>query len=235
MEEWIKLSLGAPTFSMSVLFSAFFLGLLGSVSSCCNLTVLAALIGYSGIDHGKKLNTNMLLAGLSFMFGTIIALAILGGVTGFVSQAVGSALGTYWKIFAGAVMVFFGTVSLDLLPFRLPGILPKARVIPAEPAKALLYGFAVGGGTTVCSVSCNPMLPVALSAAVLEGHTMRSAAILGSFAFGYSLPLAAGMLGLSFGVARLSAALDKYSGAIKTLAGVMLLGVGFYLLLTAGS
>ncbi len=235
MEEWIKLSLGTPTFSLSALSAAVFLGLLGSVSSCCNLTVLAALIGYSGIEHEKKMNMNMLLAGLSFMFGTIIALAILGGVTGFISQTMGSALGAYWKIFAGVVMIFFGTVSLNLLPFRLPGIPPKARVIPPEPAKALLYGFAIGGGTTICSVSCNPILPVALGAAALEGHTLRGAAILGSFAFGYSLPLAAGMMGLTFGVIKLSAALDKYSVVIKTLAGVMLLGVGFYLLLTAGS
>ncbi len=235
MEEWIKLSLGAPTFSLPVLFSSFSLGLIGSVSSCCNLAILGALIGYSGSVHERKIRINILATGLSFMFGTIIALAILGGVAGFISQTMGSALGTYWKIFAGAIMIFFGTVSLNLLPFRLPGILPKARTIPAEPAKALLYGFAVGGGTTVCSVSCNPLLPVALGAAALEGHTLRSAAILGSFAFGYSLPLALGMMGLSFGFAKLSATLDKYSGVIKTLAGVLLLGVGFYLLLTAGS
>ncbi len=169
------------------------------------------------------------------MFGTIIALAILGGVTGFVSQAMGSALSAYWKIFAGAVMVFFGTASLNLLPFRRPGIFPKAGVVPAEPAKALLYGFAIGGGTTICSVSCNPILPLALGAAVLEGHALRGAAILGCFAFGYGLPLTVGMMGLSFGVIKLSARLNKYSGAIKTLAGAVLLGVGFYLLLSAGS
>ncbi len=235
MEEWIKVSLGTPTFSWSVLSAAIFLGFLGSVSSCCNLTVLAALIGYSGIEHERKMSINILLAGLSFMFGTIMALAILGGVTGFVSAAMGAALSSYWKIFAGAVMVFFGTVSLNLLPFRLPGILPKSGVVPAEPAKALLYGFAIGGGTTICSVSCNPILPTALGMAVLGGHTLRGAAILGCFAFGYSLPLAIGMMGLSFAVTKLSAAINKYSLVIKTLAGVVLLGVGFYLLLTAGS
>ena len=233
MEEWINLTLGTPTFSLTVLLAAVLLGIVGAVGSCCNLVVIGALAGYSGTMGQEGRNRNILLGGIFFMLGTIIALATLGAVTGFISQAVGSTLGVYWKLFAGAVMVLFGLASLDLLPIRLPKLGPKTGVMPKGTPQAMIYGLAIGGGTTACSVGCNPVLPLALGVATLQGNTMLGAAILGSFAVGYSLPLAGGIIGLGLGLNRLSGVMQKLMPIIKVLTGVMLIGVGLYLLATA--
>jgi len=233
MEEWINASLGNPTFSPTVLFAALLLGLLGAVGSCCNIAVIGALAGYSGSIKRKNIDRHMMLVGLSFMIGTMIALSILGAVTGFVSQTVGDILGMYWKIFAGGVMVFLGLSTLKLLPFSLPKLKTKNIGIPKRAPQALVYGLSIGGGTTVCSACCNPVLPVALGVVTLQGHTMWGAAILGTFAFGYSLPMALALIGLSIGFTNLSTVLGKYSQMITQFAGSLLIAVGLYLLATA--
>jgi cytochrome c biogenesis protein CcdA len=233
MENWINLTLGSPAFSVTVLLAALLLGLFAAVSSCCNLVVIGALAGYSGAASEKRVDRTILLGGLSFMLGTIIALATLGAVTGFVSQTVGSTLGAYWRLFAGAIMVFFGLASLNLLPIKLPDFGPRTGVIPNGTLRALIYGLAIGGGTTACSVGCNPVLPVALGVATLQGHTMWGATILGSFAVGYSLPLAGGIIGLSLGLNKLSAVIQKLAPLIKASAGIILIGAGLFLLATA--
>ena len=54
-----------------------------------------------------------------------------------------------------------------------------------------------------------------------------------AFAIGYSLPLTAAVLGLGFGLAKLASVVQKFALAIRAVAGVTLIAVGFYLLATA--
>ena len=117
MQDWIRQTLESPTLSPTVLLAALLLGLVGSASSCCNWAAVGAIAGYSGSTSQKRARRDILVCGLFFMLGTAVALAIIGGVTGLISQTVGSSLGTYWKLFAGLVMVAFGLASLNLLPF----------------------------------------------------------------------------------------------------------------------
>lgn len=233
MQEWILQVLETPTLDVTVLVAAFLLGMAGAVGSCCGLPVLAAIAGYSGTESAHRDRRSIWLSGGFFMIGTIVALAGLGAITGFVSQTVGSAMGVYWKIFAGLVMIIFGLISLDLLPFSLPSFGSGAALHSGGPTKAIVYGLALGGGTTACSVGCNPVLPVVLGVVTLQGQTWWGAVILGAFAFGYSLPLSAGLVGLGFGVGKLTSVVQKFAPAIKYGGGILLIGVGFYLLLWA--
>ncbi len=234
MHEWINQTLTSPTLSPTVLLAALILGLVGAVTSCCNLAALAAVAGYSGSVAGQGPRRDILIGGLFFMLGTTAALAIIGAITGLVSQTLGSVLGTYWKLFAGLAMVAFGLATLNLLPFRLPKVRSTAKTgnMPTGAAKAVVYGFALGGGITTCSVGCNPALFVVLGMATLQGRTALGAAIMAAFAVGYSLPLAAAVIGLGFGFGRLASATQKFASAVKIMAGVLLIGVGFYLLAT---
>lgn len=234
MQEWISQTLASPTLSFAVVAAAFLLGVAGAVTNCCNLPVLAAVAGYSGSLGGSGVRRrHVVTGGLFFMLGTIVALAAIGTVAGFVSQTVGSSLGRYWKLFAGLVMVLLGLTSLGLLPFSLPKLGLARTAAPKDPRGAMLFGFALGGGLTACSAGCNPALFVALGIVTLQGRAAWGAAILGVFAVGYSLPVAAGLIGLGLGFGRLSSAVQRSAPVIKIVAGGLLVGVGFYLLATA--
>lgn len=233
MQDWILQVLENPTLDATVLVAAFLLGMVGAVGSCCGLPMLAAIAGYSGTESSGRDNRSIWLSGGFFMIGTIVALAGLGAITGFVSQTIGSAMGVYWKLFAGLVMILFGLVSLDLLPFALPSFGSGVSLHSGGPTRAIVYGLALGGGTTACSVGCNPVLPVVLGVVTLQGQPWWGAVILGAFAVGYSLPLSAGLVGLGFGVGKLTSVLQRFAPAIKYGGGVLLIGVGFYLLLWA--
>jgi cytochrome c biogenesis protein CcdA len=127
-------------------------------------------------------------------------------------------------------MVLFGLVSLDFLHLPMPRFGVGDRAGRNGVAGALAYGLALGGGTTACSFSCNPLLPMAMGAAVLKGTTILGAAMLGTFAIGYSLPLAAGLVGIGLGVGRLGRWMQRSMSAVRIGGGVVLIVVGFYLL-----
>lgn len=229
MEQWIRQVLQSSQLTLAVLPAAFLLGLLAGVSSCCNLAALGAIAGYSATRKNIARRATM-LAGLFFMFGTIIALAVLGALAGFVSQAAGNALGRYWKIFAGLAAIFFGLAALNLVPFKLPTIGSTARVQPRGLLGAAVFGLVIGGSATTCSACCNPLIAVPLGAAALQGNILWGAAILGAFAVGFSLLLTAILLGFSLGKSTLRA--KKAATAARVVGGLLLVGVGFYFLLT---
>jgi hypothetical protein len=56
------------------------------------------------------------------MVRMILALAVVGAVNGLGGRVAGASLGIYWRLVAGLVMVLFGLLSLDLVPFRLPSL-----------------------------------------------------------------------------------------------------------------
>lgn len=232
MQEWIAQTLQSPTLGPTVLTAALLLGLIGAVTSCCNWAVIAAVAGYSGMESEKRNRRDILIGGLFFMLGAFVALAILGALTGLISQTVGATLGVYWKLFAGLLLVFFGLATLQLLPFRLPKFGSATGVKPEGSVKAMIYGFAIGGGVTACSACCNPALFVALGMATLKGQIAWGAAVMAAFAVGYSLPLGAAVVGLGFGLGKLASLTNKFASAVKLVAGILLIGVGFYLLIT---
>lgn len=231
MEEWARLSLSADSLGLASLPGAFLLGMLASVSSCCTLPVIGAVAGYAGSIGGhQRSRREVLLVALFFTVGTIVSLALLGATAGFIGRAAGASLGRYWRLAAGLLLVAFGLVAVGLLQVRVPKLDLGVRARRRGVGGALLYGLALGGGTTACAFGCNPLLPMAIGAAVLKGATLLGALMLAVFAFGYSLPLTVGLLGLGLGIdqlgriAKLVTPIAQYGG------GVGMLAVGFYLL-----
>jgi len=233
LQHWIQQSLSADLNGFAVLPAAFLLGLLGAVSSCCTLPVIGAVAGYAGTIGGRPGRRQLLLIGLSLMVGTTLSLAVVGAVTGFLGSVAGAALGSYWRFVGGLVMVLFGLSTLRLLNVRVPRIEIGKRVLGSGAAGAVVYGLAVGGATTACSFCCNPLLPAAVGATALKGAPVLGAAMLGVFALGYSLPLAGGMIGIGFGLGRLSAVAQRIMPVVNVGVGLLLIGVGFYLLAKA--
>lgn len=227
--DWIEAALRSPEFTVAALPAAFVAGLFGAVASCCTLPALGAVAGFSA-SRGARGKRDGLGASLSFLAGSAAALVAAGLAAGFAGQAVAGLLGRQFKLFAGVVSVLFGTSALGLLPFRLPGIPLPTEPRSAGPWGAAAFGFAIGGASAACTVACNPALTVFLGLAVVGGRPLWGAAVLGTFAAGYSLPLAAILAGLNAGRSALGT--DRLAAWIGRAGGAVLLALGFWFLAT---
>ena len=232
MNEWIDQILFGDSPGLAVIPAAFLVGILGALTSACNLALIAGIAGgsYTLADKGGR--KGVFIVGLFFMLGTVVALGIIGAVTGFVGETAGASLGRYWKIAAGVIIIGFGLASLNLLPIGLPSM-RLSGTGERSAVGSMLYGLALGGGTATCAIGCNPVLPMALGYATLQGNTGWGAAILASFAVGYGLPLAAAIVGLGMGLGRLTRLAQKAAPVMSAISGALLLAVGFYLLVTS--
>jgi len=230
MQEWIQKVFDAPEFGVLVLPAALLLGLLTAVGSGCNIAMLAAIAGFAGSREDVR-RQDLLLACACFMLGTILSLAALGALIGYLGQAAGASLGRYSALFAGFVATFFGLAALKLVPFRLPAFRVSKQRCRRGLLGAAVFGLAAGGASATCTmVCCGPLLPVAMGLVVLRGQGVWGALIMTMFAIGYSVPLTATMLGVGLG--RLSGVARKAAGPIRVVAGIVLIGVGFWLLAT---
>ena len=226
--QWARTVLEEVGFRPVALPLAFLLGLASAVASaCCTLPLLGAIVGYSGTRQDRDRRTKFLDA-LYFMVGTTVALIILGTVAGLIGQVAQDAMGKYWKVFAGLIAIFVGLAALKLLPFKLPTKTAGAASRPKGLLGAAAFGLVVGGGVSIASLACNPGIFIVLGVAVLQGYTLWGMCIMAAYAVGFSLPLAAIMLGVSFGKMALKA--RRVEGAIRIAAGLLLLSAGFYFL-----
>jgi cytochrome c biogenesis protein CcdA len=230
MMQWVTETLQSASTGPVALPLAFLLGLVSAVAStCCTLPAMGMLVAYSGTRENGNRKTAFASA-TSFMIGTTLALIILGFVAGFVGQAAQSLLGRYWKLFAGAIAIVLGLAALKMLPFKLPQLMRKTDSRSVGPGKlgTVAVGMLMGGGVAASSLPCNPGIFIVLGAAVLQGHIVWGMVLMASFALGFSLPLSAILLGVSLGKSSIKA--QKAETAIRSIAGVLLVCAGFYLL-----
>lgn len=209
---------------------AFLLGLVSALgSACCTLPAMGMLVAYSGTREDADRRAAFASA-ISFMIGTTLALIVLGFVAGFVGQAAQSAMGRYWKLFAGGVAVVFGLAALKLLPLKMPQMVQRTRgsSVGAGIWGAVVVGLLIWGGVAACSLPCNPGIFIVIGASILMGHMLWGMILMAAFGAGFSLPLGAILLGVSLGKASIRA--QKAEAAIRTVAGVLLVCAGFYLL-----
>jgi cytochrome c biogenesis protein CcdA len=213
---------------IALLFSLL-LGLVSAATSvCCTLPALGILVGYSG----SRKSTNRIEAiksSLYFTVGIIISLMIVGLIAGFIGQTAQSALGRYWKLFAGIVAVLFGLASLNLFPVKISfGNLGKTQL--TGKIGIAFTGLILGGIIAVSSLPCNPGIFIVIGTAILQGKVVWSILLLAMFAVGFSIPLGAILMGVSLGSVSL-----KFKGldrVIRYIAGVVLVIAGFYFLVT---
>lgn len=211
---------------------AFALGAASAVASaCCTLPAMGMLVAYSGTRQDASRRT-ALVAALSFLLGTTLALVVLGLVAGLVGQAAQAMLGRYWKLFAGLVAVLLGLAALRLLPLRLPQFSqPQASGSAGRGTLGTVaVGLLLGGGVAACSLPCNPGIFIVIGASVLMGHVLWGMVLMAAFGLGFSLPLSAILFGVSFGKASLRA--QRAEAMVRIVAGLVLVGAGLYLLWT---
>jgi cytochrome c biogenesis protein CcdA len=230
MQEWLNGLFTTPEWSITLFLGALLLGGVSAVGSTCNIAALGAIAGYSGVKESRS-KKELLFTCLGFVIGTILALAIIGTAIGYVGQTASNHLMSAGKFFAGIVLVFFGLVTLDLFPVKLPSIKLPTPMKKVGLGGDILFGFALGGSSLACTLTCcSPILPFVIGMSAIEGNALKSTLLMGMFGLGFSLPLAAILMGFSFG--KLAIGAGKSMKIIKRIAGILLLGIGFYFLIT---
>ena len=212
------------------LLFALLLGMGSAVAStCCTLPALGLVASYSGAKEQNS-HKDLIKSTLFFMLGTIVSLMLIGVVSGFIGQIAQSMLGKYWKLFAGILAIFFGLANLKLLPFNLSfGNLETSKKGLGNLG-SIFTGFVLGGIVAVSSLPCNPGIFIVMGAAILQGEIFQAMLLLGMFAIGFALPLGALILGIS--LSKFALASKGIDSAIRWVSGIILIGVGFYFLLT---
>lgn len=230
MQVWLNELFTTPQWNFTIFIGALLLGIIGAVGSGCNLAALGAIATYSGVKESSN-KKDLLFTCLGFVIGTMMALILIGFFIGFIGQAAGNYIQTVGKFFSGIILVFFGLVTLDLFPLKLPSLKLPIQQQGSGIGSDILFGFALGGSTLSCTLACcSPIVPFLIGLSAVEGNAMKSAILMGIFGIGYTLPLVAIFLGFSFGKLAISA--GKSITIIKKIAGLVLIIIGFYFLFT---
>ena len=128
MESWINSMLDSGQPGLTVLLAVFLLGMIGLVACGCNYALFAVVAGYSGTGDATVKTKNLVSSGISFLVGSIMSMALIGGIFGYAGGMISASFGNYWKIAAGLLCIFFGLYSLDFLPFKIPSLNSTVRL-----------------------------------------------------------------------------------------------------------
>ena len=232
MNEWINLALSNEQASLYVLAAVLLLGMLSVFTCACNFAIIGGVAGYSGASQAAVKTRMMIWKGFAFLIGTIISMSVIGALFGFAGKWVSDSLGNYWKIAAGLISILIGLYSMELVPYKVPGISIKPGGSQQNYFTAIIFGLAVGGLSAACNSCCNPFFPVILAASFVKGSTMWGFIMLATFALGFGLPLAAMIIGISLGLGKISKSLSLVVNIVKYAGGTALVALGFYLLIS---
>ncbi len=230
--NWIEQVFKSTEFSLVSLPASLLLGFLTAITSCCNIGIIAAVAGFAGTQVEAARRRDAVLTAVFFTVGTVISLSILGLLAGKIGgMAVGTNLRRYSIAFLGFAVIIAGLAALKLMPFKIPSVNLAKIQRPTGFLGPTIFGLAVGAASITCTLACcGPLLPVVFGMAAARGNGLWGAAILGLFAIGFSLPLAALMLGIGMG--RVTSFAQKAMAPIRVASGIIMTGVGFWLLAT---
>ncbi len=232
MGTWINQMLSNDHASIMILIAVLVMGILSVFTCACNFAIIGVVAGYSGASPVTGKTRLMFWKGIAFLLGTVISMSLIGALFGFAGKWVSDSLGNYWKIAAGVVAILFGLYSMDLVPFKVPGVSIKPGESEQNVFTAIIFGLAVGGLSAACNSCCNPFFPVILAASFVKGSVLWGFMMLTTFAVGFGLPLAAMIIGISLGLGKISKTLSIVVNIVKYAGGIALVALGFYLLLT---
>ncbi len=232
MSTWIQHVLSNEHASVFALIAVLLLGILSVFTCACNFAIIGVVAGYSGASQESTKTRIVIWKGIAFLIGTVVAMSVIGALFGFAGKWISVSLGNYWKIATGLIAILFGLYSMDLVPFRLPGISIGEKEADLNIGSAILMGLAVGGLSAACNTCCNPFFPVILAASFVKGSALWGFLMLLFFALGFAIPLSAMILGIGMGLGKISGALTATVRIIKYIGGIALVLLGFYLLLS---
>ncbi len=206
-------------------FPACFLGGVVSSASPCVLAMIPLVIGYVG-GYAEGSQKKAIQYSIVFTIGLTITFTVLGIIAGAMGRLFGD-VGRFWNYALPPVAILLGLYLLGVFNFNI-GIsqkfLPKKKAILGALLMGLFFGI-------VASPCATPVLAVILTFAAAKKEIVYSGGLLLAYALGHwVLVLGAG---ISAGFAQrvlASKGISNFSTYSKKAGGVILIGVGIYLL-----
>jgi cytochrome c-type biogenesis protein len=226
--EWLSDYIGEILQTQGWLaFPACFLGGIISSASPCVLAMIPLVIGYVG-GYAEGSQKKAVQYSLMFTLGLTITFTILGIIAGALGRLFGD-VGTFWYYILPPVAILLGLYLLFADKVNLKIGLPQ-RFLPKK--RALLGAFLIGLFFGIVASPCaTPVLAVILTFAAAKQNIAYSGGLLLAYALGHwVLVLGAG---ISAGFAQkvlASKGIANFSSYSKKIAGVILVGVGIYLI-----
>ena len=232
MSEWIQSVLSSDHSGITVFIAVFLLGIISVFACACNFVIIGALTGYTGTLGATGRTKTIVASSLFFLLGNVIAMSAVGFLIGYAGEFISASIGNYWKIGAGVILILFGVYTLDILPFKIPGMSVHFQNKKSGIVGAALFGFFIGTILPLSSLCCNPLFLIVIAASFVKGSMLWGVSMLFSFALGHGIILAAAMLGVGLGLGKMSKLLSKFGVVLKYAGGIALIALGFYFLLT---
>jgi cytochrome c-type biogenesis protein len=208
-------------------FPFCFLGGIISSASPCVLAMIPLIIGFVG-GYAEGSQKKAIQYSLIFTLGLTITFTILGIIAGAMGTLFGS-IGSFWKYIIPPVAILLGLQLFGVFKFNTSisdRFLPKKRALLGAFLMGLLFGI-------VASPCATPVLAVVLTYAATQQDIVYSGGLLLAYALGHWV-LVFGA-GISTGFAQrvvASKGISNFSNYSKKIAGVILIGVGIYLIYT---
>ncbi|MEM7734982.1 MAG: cytochrome c biogenesis protein CcdA [Deinococcota bacterium] len=167
--------------------------------------------------------TQLTLHSFAFVLGLSAVFVALGFSAGLVSDFLFD-YGHAVRLTAGGFLIFMGLVMLKVIPidvFQRDLRVHMARK-PAGFAGSVLVGVAFGAGWTPC---IGPVLSGILVLASTTGEASQAALLLGAYSLGFAVPFLLAAQTLTSW-----RKLNRYTGIIERIGGILLIVVGVVLL-----
>jgi len=191
----------------------------------CNVAMIPLIIGYVGGGQDRTRWRSFYLS-TSFAIGLAVTFMLLGIVASAFGGMVGSQQRWFYYIVATVCILmglqFFGVITLpipDLLAAQREKI--RWRGAPGALALGLVSGL-------VASQCATPVLAAILTYAMATGTTAYGALLLFVYALGRGVPIIAA--GTFAGVLQHLMALRRWTPVVERISGIVLIGVGLYLI-----
>jgi cytochrome c-type biogenesis protein len=210
-------------------FPACFLGGIVSSASPCVLAMIPLVIGYVG-GYAEGSQKKAIQYSLVFTLGLTITFTILGIIAGAMGRLFGD-IGSFWQYVLPPVAILLGLYLFFSDKLNINIGLPQ-RFLPKK--KALVGAFLIGLFFGIIASPCaTPVLGVILTFAATKQEIVYSGGLLLAYALGHwVLVLGAG---ISAGFAQkvlASRGISNFSLYSKKAGGVLLVGVGAYLIVS---
>ena len=209
--------------SFSVLLFSFGGGFVTGLNPCCYGAVPGAL-GYLGGFCRPSMRQCVWLS-VWMGLGIFSANMILGGLVLFVGTLFGQILPAIRYVLA-FIPILMGLIVLEGINLKFPEL--KMSQSHGSPKHAL-GSYVIGLIFSLAVLPCaTPVLASILSFGSLQGRTVAGTTLLAAYGAGISIPVI--LAGSFFGFLSSLATVSKFWPYISKLSGILLIGLGLYLL-----